>query len=123
MMEWNMWQKIIEHGDNMIKAQEAYQQSIQHIQDVDIIDWFIKTENLIKEAAQQGAFAIEVQPIEDLKVAEKIAIQLESEYGYYTVVLPSGIPIIKEGKMYKQGHMIHINWKNMPSNTRDKFTV
>ena len=108
----------------MIKAQEAYQQSVEHLQEVNVIDWLIRTENLIKHAVEEGSFATIVQPIEDLKIAEKIALQLESSYGYCTAVLPSGTPIINvEDKSFKQGWMLVVNWKQMPLNTRDGFTI
>lgn len=107
----------------MIKAQEAYNKSLEKIEEINTLDIMIKAESMIEQSIQQGFFATVIQPIEDIKAAEKVAIELRNEYGYNVSVFPSGQNIMKEDGSFKPAAALRIDWVYLPPNSRDKFSL
>lgn len=103
------------------KAQEAYDAALANLAFVDTGPFMEAITPLINDAIARGAFVTTLQPLEPL-VAEKAAIELEA-LGYWAMVYPSNQMIAVGDGSYKPGFMVHVNWKQLPANTRDKFTV
>ncbi len=108
----------------IVKAQEAFQQTTQKYAETDTTDILLRADTAIKEAVGQGYFGAQIGGIMDHFVAEKAAIQL-SELGYATVVNQSGVAPIEGGApgATRPVLVINLSWKYMPQNTRDAWTV
>ncbi len=105
----------------LIRAQDAYNSVMEKWADIDTNDILLKADGAIKKAIEDGYLTCAIVGIEDLKKLEKAAIQL-AELGYVaTTMRTQDVP--GPDLTIKQTFGIQINWKFMPMNTRDKFTV
>jgi len=107
----------------MIKAQEAYERSLQKLNEADITEVLAAVEKGINESIEKGGLVTSMYPIEEIKVAERAAIELRDVYGYNVLVLESPTPIRKEDGSFKHGCMLKVDWLYYGSNTRDKFSI
>ena len=106
----------------MIKAQEAYNRSLEKLNSIEIVDILIQADSRINEAIEKGGLCTYIGQIENLSAAEKAAIELRNNYGYSVTVL-EGKPIPKEDGSYHPSAALSINWLYSPANTRDEYTV
>ena len=105
----------------MIKAQEAYQKTLEKLDEINIADILIAVDKGIMEAVEKGSLVAFIYPIEDTKAAEKAAIELRDNYGYNVLVTEAPKPIQLEGGGYKYACALRVDWLYRPANCRDKF--
>lgn len=103
------------------KAQEAFTQATSSWDNVDTTDLLLAANTAIKQAIDAGGLICQIGNITDIKLAEKAALELQ-ELGYNTSVVSGGMAMDGQGG-YKPISVLVINWKWMPSNSRDRYTV
>lgn len=104
------------------KAQDAYERSVANWSEVDTKDVLLAANQTIEESIKLGRMATIVPNIADVMVAEKAAIELQG-LGYNTGVVGTGQAALPDNAGFRQLFGVTINWKFMPANTRDGFTV
>lgn len=104
----------------MINAQEAYQNSLKNMSDVDTTDIIIEAGNRIEESISKDYLTTYVGPIYEMLKAEKAAIELQTNYGYNAGV-SGAAPIQQLDGTVKIPYYISLNWKFMPANTREVY--
>jgi len=105
------------------KAQEAYMAVLDQwaAAGIDTTSQLLEANNAIRTAIAKGYLGAHVNGMEDVRVAEKLAIEL-AELGYNTACV-SGGQIQKEDGSIRPVHAVTINLKWMPANCRDRYTV
>jgi hypothetical protein len=103
------------------KAQEAYVNTVKNWSDVDTTPILLEANKLIQGAVQCGNMAFQIPNLVDIRAAEKAALELQ-ELGYSTTVVHSGMAPDGQGG-FKPLAAIQVNWKYMPANIRDTYTV
>ncbi len=107
----------------IIKAQDAFEQAVKRYAEIDTSDILLKADVAVKEAIERGHLTTQVSPIFDILVAEKAALQL-GELGYVASVFQSGVmPVEGTPGTMKTVLGINLNYKFMPPNTRDAFSL
>lgn len=106
----------------LIRAQDAYNSVMEKWADIDTSDILLKADAAIKKAIEGGYLTCGIGGIEDLNKVEKAAIEL-AELGYVAVTMSTGNVLQADNMTLKQTFGIQINWKFMPANSRDKYTV
>jgi len=102
------------------RAQDAYTATVAAWSGTDTTAILLLANDLIKQAIERGQFTVHVINIVDIKLAEKAAVELQ-EIGYSTGVTQGGN--MQVGDSLKPTYVVTINWRWMPSNSRDSFTV
>lgn len=105
----------------IIKAQDAYRETVSGWTDVDSTEALLAAEKMIKEAISRGQLATGLGGITDPRIADKLAIELQ-ELGYNTGMVSGGQAQQPDGTI-KNLWAVTINWKWMPGNSRDNYTV
>ncbi len=103
------------------KAQDAYMDTLSHWTEVDTGPILIACDTAIRRAISEGRLATGVGNIDDIRMAEKAAVELQ-EIGYRAIVVSGGYAPQLDGSQ-KPLMALNINWKNMPESTRDAYTV
>ncbi len=103
------------------KAQDAYIKTVRNWTDVDTTDILVAAGKMIEGAVDAGQMAFQIPNISDLRVAEKAAIELQ-DLGYNTCVVGSGMAPDGLGG-FKPLAALQVNFKYLPNNTRDGYTV
>lgn len=96
-------------------AQNAFDETVKKYDPVDITKYLPKIVESIKLSIDHGYLCARVGPYEVLE-AEKIALELESKYGYRTTTFQSGI---SQTNQILAG--VDINWKFISSGTRERL--
>lgn len=105
------------------KAQEAYNMTLETWESmgVDTAAVLVSAAKNISDAVEKGYLATYIGNIEDMRVAEKAALELQ-ELGYATACISGGQAAQPDGSI-RPLSAISVQWKALPANTRDKFTV
>lgn len=103
------------------KAQEAYLASLSQWGDLNTDTQLLEANTAINAAIAKGYLNTHINGIEDVRVAEKVAIQL-GELGYNTACVSGGQMPQPDGSI-RMVHAVTINWKWWPANARDRYTV
>jgi hypothetical protein len=103
------------------KAQEAYTASLAQWGDLNTDVQLLEANTAIHAAIAKGHLNTHINGIENVCVAEKVAIEL-GELGYNTACVSGGHAPQPDGSM-RQVHAVTIGWKWLPHNSRDAYTV
>ena len=103
------------------RAQEAYKSTLHAWESVDTTDLLLAMDKAIRGAMEQGSVGRGVGNIPSLPMAEKAAWELE-QLGYHAVVNMTGQAPM-EGGGYRPLYTVAVNWRFMPPNTRDGYSV
>lgn len=105
------------------KAQEAYTAVLDQwtAAGIDTTSQLLEANNAIRTSIAKGYLGAHINGMEEVRVAEKLAIEL-AELGYNTACV-SGGQIQKEDGSIRPVYAVKIDWKFMASNTRDLYTV
>ena len=102
----------------MISAQDAFEKAQKQIIHLDTTDVLQKVEERILSAIAFGTMATYSEPILNLPLAEKSALQLQN-LGYCVTVL-NGPQIISDGKP-ENSAVLSVNWKYVQSGVRESY--
>ena len=105
------------------KAQEAYMAVLDQwaAAGIDTTSQLLEANNAIRTAIAKGYLGTHVTGMEEVRMAEKLVIDL-AELGYNTACI-SGGQIQKEDGSIRPVYAVKIDWKFMPANYRDRYTV
>lgn len=108
---------------SVISAQDSYMRSLSVCKDaINTDSVLVAADRAIRDAMDKGQFTCAVHPIEDVRIAELAAIQL-AERGYTASVVAAGMVPSGDGSGFKQAVGVQLNWKWLPGNSRDEYTV
>lgn len=97
-----------------MKAQNAYDLSMQTLDLLDIETELEAVRQRIQVAAGSGFLATTSEPMDLMKV-EKLGIELEKD-GYFTATQVANL--VKDGRYQAT---LYVNWKNRPANSRERL--
>ena len=103
------------------KAQDAFDAVMTAYADVDTTSTLLAINQCIQASVARGQMVTQLGGIEDLRVAEKAAIELQ-ELGYAAQTCNSGQAIQPDGSIRSLFGIV-LNWRWMPQNARDAFSV
>lgn len=103
------------------KAQEAFSGSLSNLDDIDTSPIIVDAGIKIKEAIEKGYFVAQVHGYDNLLQVEKAALQL-GELGYSATTCQSGVKPAENNAMQPL-YGIQLNWKYMPPNVRDVYSL
>lgn len=101
-------------------AQETYKDMVAAWADLDTTDLLLACSKFINESKGTGKPSVTIAGISDIRLAEKVAMQL-GERGYHTVV--GNGPVETRDGVLTQTYHLWICWILMPLNRRDDPTV
>ena len=105
------------------KAQEAYQDTLAYwvAAGINTATLLVTASTNIREAVAKGLLGTYVGGIEDIRTAEKLAIELAG-LGYAANCVANGQAQQPDGSI-RPIHAVSICWKWMPANSRDAYTI
>lgn len=103
------------------KAQDAYMAVIAKWAEIDTSTQLLAANTAINDAIAKGQLSTHIAGIEDCRLAEKVAIELQ-ELGYNTACV-SGGHMQQPDNSIKPLFAVTIGFKWMPHNARDGYTV
>lgn len=110
--------------NEIIRAQDAYNQVIEKYKDVDCNEILFDANEAIKFGISKNSLGCATKAFEDFAAIQKAAIELE-KLGYHVAPTPTEKKEQLENSQWitKPAYYLYINWKVMPVNSRDEFTI
>ena len=96
-------------------AQNAFDQSAKSLDPIDVSKYYPKIIEAIKYSIDHGYFVARIGPYSILD-GEKIALELESKYGYRAYTYAIGLNELKETLIG-----VDVNWKFISQGTRERL--
>ena len=103
------------------RAQEAYMSFVEATKEIDTTELLLAANAAIRQGMASRKMATTLRGILDIVAAEKVATEL-SRIGYNVSVVGDGVQQGSDGVLRQQA-MLMINWRWMPANSRDEYSL